>query len=160
MLTTTQLQAIKAAIEADATLNAIPNTPDGAFEIAKALNLTASPAFVLWRSNVATTDIRSVLVWAEYDGLSVSKQNAFSFLCANGFVDARLTNVRQGIQSIFSGGTQSGNLAALVAIAKRDATRAEKAIATGTGTSGTPATSPFSDGWQITYQEVLEARAL
>lgn len=162
MLTIPQLQSLKADIIAatDAECVALESDPDNAdkaFAVAALYNQTASPAFILWRSNVPTFDIRSVLVWAEYDVLSVSKQNAFAFLCSNGSVDGRLTNVRQGIQSIFTGPNQSGNLAAMVAISKRSATRAEKVFATGTGTDGSPATSPFADGFALTFQDVLSA---
>ena len=157
-LTTSQLQALKADIIADATLNAFPNNSDGAFEIAKAYNLLANPAYIVWKTNVSTVDIRSVLVWSEFDALSVSKQNAFTFLCSNHIVNAALANVRQGIQSIFTGPGQAGNLAALIAVAKRSATRAEKLFATGDGTNGSPSTM----GWEgvLSLQDVETARNL
>jgi len=45
-LTPAQQQTLKAYIEADATLNAFPLNSDGAFEIAKLLNLDASPDYL------------------------------------------------------------------------------------------------------------------
>lgn len=156
-LTTAQLQALKTEILNDPVLTAQPQNSDGAFAIAAALNLLAAPAFIVWKTNVSTADVRAALVWSEYDALSVSKQNAFSFLCSNGIVNAALTNVRQGISSIFSGPSQSGNLAALIAIAKRRATRAEKVLATGTGTDASPATMGFEG--TLSYQDVEAARA-
>lgn len=158
MLTPSQLQALRADIDADGTLSQIPNTPDGAFEIASVYNQLVSPAWTVWKTNVSTHEIRSVLVWAEYNELTVSKQNAFQFLCSNGIVNAGLTNVRAGIQSIFAGPQQTGNLVALVAIAKRLATRAEKLFSTGTGSSASPATMTFEG--QLSYQDVLAAREL
>lgn len=160
MLTSEQLVILRSDIEGDVTLSAIPNTPDGAFTIADIYNQLASPTFYLWKSHVSTYDIRSALIWNEYDTLSVSKQNAFQFLCSNGIVDARLTNVRQGIASIFSGPGQAGNFSALTIIAKRTATRIEKLLATGTGTEQSPASSSFPDGFLLTYQDVLSARNL
>lgn len=158
MLTTEQLAALKADILADATLNAFPNNSDGAFEIAKAYNLLAAGPWIVWKTDVSTLDIRNALVWAEYDVLSVSKQNAFAFLCSNHVVNAGLTNVRQGIQSIFSGPQQAGNLAAMIAIAKRSATRAEKLFSAGTGTTASPATMTFEG--QLSFQDVQDARNL
>ena len=155
-LTSAQQTTLKAAILADSELNALPNTLDGAFTIAVLLNQTAVPDFWVWRTNVSTQEIRSVLVWSEYDTLSVSRQNAFSFLCSNHIVDASLVNVRQGIQSIFQGPQQAGNLAALVAIGKRLAKRGEKLLATGTGSNASPATMTFEGN--LTFQDVFDAR--
>jgi hypothetical protein len=156
MLTPAQMATVKADILATPELNAFPNTADGAFAIAALYNQLASPAFVVWRSNVSTPDIRAALIWSEYDGLTISKQNAFGFLCSNGTVNAALTNVRAGISSIFGGAQQSGNLAAMLAIAKRDATRIETLLASGAGTSGTPATMGFEG--VVSYQDVQSAR--
>lgn len=155
MLTNDQLTTLAADIEADSTLAEIPKTADGAFEVAAAYNQIASPGFTVWKTDVTTEDIRAVVVWAEYDILSVSKQNAFEFLCSNHVVNGALSNVRQGIQSIFSSPQQSGNLAAMIAIAKRLAKRAEKLFATGTGTNGSPATMTFEG--DLTFRDVLDA---
>lgn len=157
-LTTEQLQTLKTDILADPILNAFPNNSDGAFEIAKAYNLLANPAYIVWKTNVSTAEIRAVLVWSEFDALSVSKQNAFTFLCSNHVVNAALANVRQGISSIFTGPGQAGNLAALIDIAKRSATRAEKLFATGTGTTASPAVMTIEG--PISLQDVEAARRL
>ena len=156
MLTVPQRQTLLAHINADPTLSEIPNNPDGALQIADILNLLADPAFVVWRSDVSTAQIRAVLVWSEYDALSVSKQNAFEFLSSNGIVDASLANVRQGIASIFAGPNQAGNFAALIVIAKRSATRTEKLFSTGTGSDASPATMTFEGS--LPWQEVHNSR--
>jgi hypothetical protein len=160
MLTTSQKQALKSEIiasseDAMVALEADPGSADKAFAVSLLYNQLASPAFIVWKTDVTTIDIRAVLVWAEYDALSVSKQNAFAFLCSNHIVNAALTNVRQGIQSIFTGPNQSGNLAAMIAIAKRAATRAEKLFAAGTGSDASPATMTFEGN--LSYQDVLAA---
>lgn len=157
MLTPAQATALAADIQADPILAAFPNDPDGAFAIAAAYNLKAVPDFFVWRSDVTTEEIRAVLVWAEYEGLSATKQNAFTFLCSNHIVNATLPNVRQGIATIFTGPQQAGNLAALTGVAKRTATRAETLFATGAGTTGTPATMGFEGA--LSYQDVLNARS-
>lgn len=156
MLTSAQKTTLKAHIDASSDLNSFPNTSDGAFAVAALLNLAASPAFIVWRSDVSTEEIRAVLVWGEYDALSVSRQNAFQFLCSNHIVNAALPNVRQGIQSIFAGAQQAGNRAALTAAAKRAASRVEKLLATGTGSDADPATMTFEGA--ITFGDVQDAR--
>ena len=63
-LTTAQLATLRADIAADGVLNAIPNTPDGAYAIADAYNLLAVPTFTVWCSTVATDDIFNAISWA------------------------------------------------------------------------------------------------
>jgi len=156
-MTPAQLLLLKTAINADPAFNELKLTTDGRYAIATAFNLPATPDFIVWRSAISTYDVRSVLVWSEYDNLSISKQNAFQFLNSNGFVDARLINVRTGIGSIFSGPGQAGNLSTLTVISKRKATRFEKVVATGPtgfGVDLIPGISPFSDGYTLSFQAV------
>lgn len=163
-LTTQQLQTLKA----DITAKSAPGQPfeglnplnaDHAVDVfAPYYNAIASPEFIVWRTNVSTYDIRNVIVWAEYDTLSVSKQNAFQLLISNGIVNAASANVRQGIQSIFAAPGQSGNLAAMIAISKRTARRIEQMFATGTGTTQSPGTMVFEG--MVSYQDILAAASL
>lgn len=141
-LTTEQKATLKADILANPDALAIYEIGD-LMALAELYNQAANPTFVVWRSDVSTEEIRAVLVWSEYDTLSVSRQNAFQFLCSNHLVNGTLANVRAGIASIFQGPNQAGNLAALVALAKRNATRAERLFATGTGSTGSPGTMTF-----------------
>lgn len=156
-MTPSQLSAIKAAIVADPVLNAKPNNSDGAFDIALALNLLAVPDYIVWRSDVPTKDCKKAMVWTEYIGRSAGEREAWVFMLSNGILNTADVNVRQGIQDIFSGAGGVGSRTALVAIAKRKATRAEKALATGTGTDATPATMTFEGS--LSYQDVELARA-
>ena len=57
MLTPPQLATLKTDILADATLNAFPNTADGAFEITTAYNIVASPDFWVWRTSVTKDEL-------------------------------------------------------------------------------------------------------
>lgn len=155
MLTTEQRSALQAFIQADPVLSLFTPSADNAYAIADAMNVIAEPAFKVWRSDITVYEIRNVLVWSEYDVLSVSKQNAFQFLCSNGIVNATNINVRQGIASIFTGPNQAGNLSALIALAKRSATKAEKLFATGTGSDATPATMGYEGS--LGYQDVRDA---
>jgi hypothetical protein len=156
-LTTAQLQALKAEILADAALNAQPNNSDGAFFIAAELNKLASPAFIVWRTNVPTADIKKAVVWTEYIARSQGERDAFVLINSNFIVNAADANVRQGFADIFSGVTGATTRANLTALAKRSATRAEKVLATGTGTDATPAVMGFEG--ELSYQDVQAARA-
>lgn len=156
-LTLSQLQALKAEIVADATLNAQPQNSDGAFAIAIALNLIFAPAFIVWRTNIPTSDVKKAVVWTEYIGRSVGEQNAFALMISNGIVNGADANIRQGFGDIFSGLSGVNTRANLTALAKRSATRAEKVLATGTGTDVAPATMNFEGS--LTFQDVLSARA-
>lgn len=141
-LTTEQKATLKTNILANPDALAIYEIGD-LQALADLYNQPASPLYMVWRTDVSTIEIRSVLVWSEYDALSVSKQNAFAFLCANHVVNAAFPNVRTGISSIFAGPNQAGNLAALVAVAKREANRVERLFATGTGSAASPGTLTF-----------------
>ena len=154
MLTSEQMATIKADIEADPAFSSLPHTSDGAWVIAGAYSEMPATPFIVWRTDVSAYKIREVLVWAEYDSLSVSKQNAFSFLCSNGSINAALANVREGIASIFAGPGQALTRAALIAIAKRPANRIEKLLATGTGSDASPATMVHEGS--IPYQYIMQ----
>ena len=156
MLTVTQQATLKADILADPVLSAQPNTADGAFAIAAAYNLLASPAFRVWRTDVPTAAVKLGVVWTEYIGRSAGERDAFVFMLSNGTINAADANIRQGIQDIFSGPSGAGTRTNLIAIAKRDATRAEKLFATGTGTDASPATMTFEGS--LSFQDVQDAR--
>ena len=156
-LTTVQLQAIKAVILADPILAAAPTNSDGAFFIAAELNKLASPAFIVWRTNIPTKDIKQAIVWTEYIGRSQGERDAFVLINSNGIVNAADANVRQGFLDIFSGPSGVNTRTNLTALSKRSATRAEKALATGTGSDASPAVMGFEGN--LTFQEVEAARA-
>ena len=65
-MTPAQLTTLKAAIVANATWNAFPLNTDGAFAIAKLLNVTASPVQNLWRTNVPVADVFDAIDWTKY----------------------------------------------------------------------------------------------
>jgi len=155
-LTVPQRQTLFADIQADPAFAEIPNTPEGSAIIAAEYNLAADPAYIAWRSNVSTYEVRDVLVWSEYDSLSVSKQNAFEFLCSNGIVNASRINVREGIASIFAGPNSANTRAALIAIAKRTTSRIERLLASGTGSDASPGTMTFEG--ILPWQEVHNSR--
>ncbi len=155
-LTPAQQSTVKADIAANSDLNTKPNNSDGAFAIAALYNLPASPVFRVWRTSVLTRECKTAMVWTEYIARSEMERDAWQFMLADGSINPSDANVRQGILDIFSGAGGAGTRAALTAIAKRDSTRIEKLLATGTGTDGTPATMGFEG--PISYNDVQSAR--
>lgn len=161
MLTTAQAQAIKAVIQADPVLAALPANSDGAFAIADALNLEAFPAFVVWRTSVPQDEItQNGFTWTEVDNLSVGKARIWEwlFLNATRSMNPSKANVRAGIVECWSG--TAGKVAVQTAVfshCKRNATRAEAAMAAGTGTDATPAKMTYEG--MLSYQDIEQARA-
>jgi hypothetical protein len=159
-LTSQQLATLRAAIDGDPALAAIPNNSDGAVEIAHAFNLAASPVFTVWKSNVPTRTVGEAFSASELAGLTslnhTRLQTLAIYLTAG--VNPSLASIRAFFDDIFSGAGGTNTRAALLALWKRTATRAEKLYATGTGSDASPATLTFEGA--ITYPDVQEARAL
>lgn len=156
MLTDMQKQTLKAAILADPVLAALPLNSDGNYEIAAALNLPATPAFVVWQSQLTPEKSRQAIVAGseQLDNLTVGKRDALLYL-AGGTLDCRQANVRSAIDNLC--GTQNTLKASLVAAQKRTASRVEQILATGTGSDASPAVTTFEG--TISYQDVGVARA-
>lgn len=165
-LTSAQLLTLKTDILADPVLAAQPNTPDGAFVIADAYNLTAVPDFWVWRTTVPQAEIVGApspdgtsWSWTSYIGRSQGERDAWQAMFADtGTINFGLANVRQGLQDIFSGVSGATQRTHLLTSGRRQARRAEKLFAVGTGSSIAPATMNFEGA--LTYQDVLNARAL
>jgi hypothetical protein len=169
MLTTQQLTAIKANILANPDLSSQPETADGAFAIAALYNLTASPDFWVWRTFVSKAEYvqstgpdGTVFNWtgAGFITRSVGERDAWrEIFNGSDSCNPSLPNVRQAFQDIFSGtGVAANNRAHLAAVSRRKATRIEKLLATGTGSTADPATLGYEE--QVTYQDILNARNL
>jgi hypothetical protein len=159
MLTPAQLQTLKAYIDADPTLSAQPLNSDGAFFIAAELNKEANPAFVVWRTNVPLEEITSNgFTWTLVDALNVGSARIWEWMFDNEArsINPSKANIRQGIADVWSG--TAGKLAVQAAVlvhCKRNANRAEKLFATGTGSDVSPATMAFEGS--LSYQDVETA---
>lgn len=160
MFTQQQLLAIKAEIDADPVLAAYPNTPDGAFAIAAALNLPASPEFIVWRTSVSQDEImQNGFAWVEVDSLSAGKARIWEWMFdnSNAAINPSKVNVRDGIIEVWKGtAAKLAVQAAVLSHCKRAASRLEKILATGTGTTESPATMGYEG--DINYQAVQQAR--
>jgi hypothetical protein len=157
-LTTAQLALVKAAIEADPVLNAFPQGPDGSYDIAAALNKTATPDFIVWKSSVSVDEImRNGMAWERVDNLSVGKARIWDWMTRLGSFNAGKANIRAGIDAAWVG--TAADLAVRATIythCKRLVTRIEKLLATGTGSDAAPATMGFEGA--IQWQDVEQAR--
>jgi len=162
-MTPEQLTAIKAYIDATPELSAQPLNSDGAFAIAAELNKTAVPDYIVWRTSVMQDEVtaQSGFTWTLVDGLTGGSARIWEWLFDNASraIDASKVNVRQGIADVWSGTAQKLAVqSAVLAVCKRKATVCEKVLATGTGTTQTPATMGFEGS--ISYSDVTDARAL
>lgn len=157
-LTTGQLATLKAAIIADSTLNAIPNTADGNFAIAAAFNLPASPAFIVWKSNVSILATGAAFNGTDWAGMTSANhtrlQTVAQYLSAG--YNAASADIRAMFNDIWSGAGGTTTRANLLALWKRSATRAEKLFAMGTGSDASPAALTFEGN--ILPQDVTDAR--
>jgi len=184
-LTTAQLQAIKADIVGDSTLNANPNTPDGNSAIAAAYNLLASPNFFVYRTDIPLSDIYDQITWANLtpidapDGTQTwanrslacqGKQFNLQLMLSGGQLTANASkaNVRAGLQDALTNvpsatgtGTQSAGWVNVRDNAlARKSTRGEKLLATLTqngSTAALAATLTFEGA--LTYHDIEAARA-
>lgn len=158
-MTPQQLAAVKAWVQADAILNAQPNTNVGNSVIAGALNAIASPDFIVWKTSVPIDDImRNGMDWARVDNLSVGKARIWDWMSRLGTLNPSKANIRSGIDATWVG--TAADLAVRATVythCKRQATVLEKILATGTGSDATPATMGYEGA--ITTDEIEQARA-
>lgn len=149
-MTPAQLATLKAAIAADATANAFPNTSDGNFACAAYLNTVPGSPTQLWRPDVTPTEINSTIIYSAYVALTAIKQNGLLQLTQGATVNATAASVRQGFSDIFGAGA---TLTALTALAQRPGTRFEVIFSSG----GPPAVSSMF-GQRVAYEDVQAAR--
>lgn len=139
-LTIPQLQTLKAAIDADPAFAGIPNSTDGNLTIAAAFNVTASPAFTVWKTSVTRKEIlQNGFDWTRLDNLSVGKARIWSDIFVDGALNPSKDNVRAGIEAVWVGTAQDLAVRAAVYVhCKRLAKRGERLFATGTGSDAAP----------------------
>ena len=161
-LTSAQKTAVKAAIIADPTLNAFPNNSDGAFAIADALNTAASPSFFVWVTSVEITEImQNGFDWTRVDNLTIGKARIWEWMSIAGTIHPNQANVRAGILAVFTTAADLATRLAAFQHCQRLASRVEKLLATGAGTTTTDqGIGPATMGYEgpISYNDVQEAR--
>lgn len=183
-LTPAQNSALKADISADPVLSAIPNTADGAYEIAAAYNLLAAVDFMVWRTDAPTLSIFDAITWANYTPndppdatviftnrtlLAQTKQmNLQNMLTSRSQIDASKSNIRAGLRdavialptgtngAMTSAGGTSG--ATVLAACMRKALRIEKLFAGANATTGPATAALLVYEGQIQYSDIQAAR--
>ena len=142
MLTTAQLQTLKAAIfaETDPVFVAKRN----AFETeAMADWFNAPSAKIVWRTSVTQDEIQlNGFDWVQVDNLTVGKARIWEWLFRNAetAINPSKSNIRAGIDEAWKGtAAMLAVRAAIYVHCKRAASRLEALFATGTGTDADPA---------------------
>ena len=165
-MTPAQNAIIKAYIESIPELNNAPVDGDGLGIIRDALNATSSPLFYVWRSSTQAADIGNAIVWSALtpvdtpDGTALytnrallcqAKQiNIQTLIQGRDSIASNKPNIRSGLQDALSaipsgaGGAVIGaGWVAVKTSMTRKATVLERLLATGTGTTATPADLDF-----------------
>lgn len=157
MLTPAQKTALAAHIAASPDLNSIPNTYDGAFEIARLMALPAAPAFIVWKSSVPKNEVGKAFQATALAAITAGNNDKLAnFAAWNEVVEPYRADQRAFFDDVFSVTAGATTRASLLALWKRQANRAEKLFATGTGSDASPATLTFEG--TLDYNEVYAAR--
>jgi hypothetical protein len=142
-------------------------------QAAAAFNALATPDFWIWRTAVTKAEIvgkvsqdATSFIWAGNGFITRTTQEILTFdqlFAAQAFgepvCNPSLPNVRTAFSDIFSGvGNAALNRTHLLATGRRKATLVEKLLATGTGSTASPALSAYSDGFLMTAQDVVDSR--
>ncbi len=157
MLTSAQLLLVKNDIAANQDLSSKANNADGNDAIASAYNLLASPDFWVFRTAVKVDEIGDAIDATELVGLTTGKLTQLQTLLLFGSIDASKLNRRTAFDQIFSASSGTLTRPALAVIWRRKATRLEKVLATGTGSTGSPATMGLEGS--VSYLGIELARA-
>lgn len=141
MLTPAQKDTLKAAIQADATANAL--LVDGNLPaLADWCNALEPGPYIVWKTAVPQDEVMlNGFDWARVDNLSIGKARIWEWLFANEArsINPSKPNIRAGIDATWVG--TAADLAVRAAVyvhCKRSATRLEKIFASGSGTDASP----------------------
>jgi hypothetical protein len=141
-LSLAQLQAIRADITASPDLAAQPNSSDGNYEVARLYNLPATPTFWVYRTLVTLREIVDTMDWSEVGNLTTANNERLQSMglwAVEGVNPASsATNIRAFFDNVFSGAVGTNTRAALAALWRRPARRAERLFVTGTGSTAAP----------------------
>lgn len=147
-LTPAQRTALKADIDADGSINGLPNNSDTAVTIASIYNAAASPDYWVWRTSVSKAElVQSTSVdgttfnWTGTGFITRSQGERDAWreiFNGSGMCNPSLASVRTAFTDIFSGATAPApaNRTHLATVSRRKATRVEKLFAIDTPGSG------------------------
>lgn len=140
MLTNAQMLTLRAAATADGTAAGLIATADD-LGLADWFN-AAQPSFYAWRTSLTPDMSRRAIVQGatQLDSLTAGKRDSLFWLLSES-VNPSDSSVRAAIDDLC--GTQATLKGALQSALKRTTTRAEKILASGTGTISVPATLAY-----------------
>jgi hypothetical protein len=153
-----KLAAMKADILANPTLAQAASVGDDPL-IRDHYNATASPEFWAYRTDVPVREVGDEIDATEIAGLTAIKLQRLQALTgelSGGFINAAKPDRRAGLDEVFSGAGGNITRARLVVLWRRRATVAERLFATGTGSTGSPATMTAEKS--VSLAEVSAAR--
>jgi len=156
-LTPAQQATLKTSIEADPAFNGLPQNSDGAYAIAEAYKLPATPNWTVWKSNVTINEVGKKFNGAELAGLTTGNQSRLQTIAQYlaGGINPSLLDNRQFFDDVFSGAGGTNTRAALLILWKRLANRSEKLFSTGTGSDASPAVMTVEGN--LSYSDVQQA---
>lgn len=138
-LTQQETDTLKAAVLAEPSIQSCVASADDTC-ISDWLN--SSTPFIVWRTSVSAQEYHDLaIVWTTVDGMTAGKRAEWEWLSRFGALNPSKANIRAGFADAFS--NNATTQANLLTVSKRNATQAEKILATGTGTSGSPGTLTF-----------------
>ena len=149
-----QQSTVKTFAAADPTAAQLMATAD---DVGFAAWLNTPTTYIIWHPSVTPEQWDAAMMTGitQMDGLTVGKRDTL-FVVMSKTRDCRNVSVRTAIDDLT--GTQNTIKAALVAACKRFATRAERALSTGTGDSANPGTASWFGS--IGYGEASTIRSL
>lgn len=186
-LTLAQKQALKTAINANPTWAAYPQNSDGYADLATVLNVTANPAFSVWRTEVPVSTVIDSIDMSKYtpndgaDGTAIytnrallcqtKQMNLQLLLQGRDRLDCSRSNVRAGLRDavIQVPGGASGAFTApggasgvtTLTVCVRNATEGEKIlVAAKNQTTGTVTASVLGFEGNLSGADVQAAREL
>ena len=140
-LTPVQLTALRTSILASELAAQCQPFGDGPTNIAAAYNQPASPAFIVWRTNVTANEIGNAWVGTDIDGMSALNMQRLQLLLASspsGVFDMSRADRRAGFENPFGTNANNPSRVAMRAVWQRNVTRFERVFATGTGSTASP----------------------
>ena len=143
-MTPAQISALRPIVLAEPSLaQAVLTGQDSV--IAAWCNALADPAVIAWKTSITTQQIGEAMNSTEVGGLTTANTNRLMVMesYSGGTFNPSRADTRAGFDGVFSGAGGVLTRAALLVLYKRSATRAEKALATGTGSDASPATLTF-----------------
>ncbi|MBP8200788.1 MAG: hypothetical protein KAX98_10710 [Nitrospira sp.] len=153
-LSSGQMATLKSTCDTDQTCAALAASADDV-ALAAWFNAADPGACIVWRSDVRIEEANSAMVWTEIDAMTTGKARIWEWMSKLGTLDARSANIRQGLSDAFSSATSTRT--ALIALAKRTATRAEKVLSSGACTTANPSITTFVGS--VTYAQASLIRS-